>query len=117
MVTTTFAGKPVPMLDSPFSKESFPNIRAKHPLVQLGQSPGEVVSSSIAYYLGEETDPHLATTCFKVVESDKVAPEPPFLQTEQPQFPELFLIRLVLQTLHQLHCSLLDTLNTSMSFV
>ena len=72
----------------------------------------EVISSClIACYLGEETDTHLATTSFQVVvESDKVSPEPPFLQTKQPQFPQLLLIRLVLQTLHQLLCPSLDTL-------
>ncbi|KAK4815625.1 LOW QUALITY PROTEIN: hypothetical protein QYF61_004840 [Mycteria americana] len=43
-------------------------------------------------------------------ESDKVSPQPPFLQPKQPQFPQLLLIRLVLQTLHQLRCPSLDTL-------
>ncbi|KAK4826718.1 LOW QUALITY PROTEIN: hypothetical protein QYF61_010933 [Mycteria americana] len=42
-----------------------------------------------------------------VVESKKVSPQPPFLQAKQPQFPQPLLIRL---TLHQLHCSSLDTL-------
>ncbi|KAK4828136.1 hypothetical protein QYF61_023934 [Mycteria americana] len=45
-----------------------------------------------------------------VVERDKVSPQPPFLQANQPQFPQLLLIRLVLQTLHQLQCPSLDTL-------
>ncbi|KAK4824589.1 hypothetical protein QYF61_016834 [Mycteria americana] len=45
-----------------------------------------------------------------VVESNKVFPQPLFLQAEQPQFPQLPLIRLVLQTLHQLCCPSLDTL-------
>ncbi|KAK1202130.1 FUT8 fucosyltransferase, partial [Pygoscelis papua] len=62
------------------------------------------------YYLGEETNTHLATTPFQVVvESNEVSPQPPLLQTKQPQFPQPLLIRLVLQTLHQLHCPSLDT--------
>ncbi|KAK4827826.1 hypothetical protein QYF61_021910 [Mycteria americana] len=44
------------------------------------------------------------------VESDKVSPQPPLLQTKQSQFPQPPLIRLVLQTLHQLRCPSPDTL-------
>ncbi|KAK4810025.1 LOW QUALITY PROTEIN: hypothetical protein QYF61_005088 [Mycteria americana] len=99
-----FPGKPAPMLDNPFSEVKFPNIQSKPPLAQ-----GEAISSRpIICYLGEETDPHLSTTSFQVVvESDKVSPEPPFLQAEQPQVPQPLLIRL---TLHQLRCPSLDTL-------
>ncbi|KAK4816851.1 hypothetical protein QYF61_023973 [Mycteria americana] len=91
----------------PFSEVKFPNIRSKPPLVQL-----EAISSRpITCYLGEETDPHLSTTsCQAVEESDKVSPQPPFLQAKQPQFPQPFLMRLLLQTLHQLRCPSLDTL-------
>ncbi|KAK4829782.1 LOW QUALITY PROTEIN: hypothetical protein QYF61_006581 [Mycteria americana] len=98
---------PVPMVDNPFSEEIVPNIQSKPPLVQL-----EAISSCpMACYLGEETDPHLTTTSFQVVvKSDKVSPQPPFLQAKQPQFSQPLLIRLVLQTLHQLHCPSLDTL-------
>ncbi|KAK4826066.1 hypothetical protein QYF61_005025 [Mycteria americana] len=98
---------PVPMLDNPFSEEIFPNIQSKPPLAQL-----EAISSClIACYVGEETNSHLATTSFQVVvESDKVSPQPPFLQAKQPQFPQPLLIRLLLQTLHQLHCPSLDSL-------
>ncbi|KAK4824520.1 hypothetical protein QYF61_016100 [Mycteria americana] len=86
-----FPGQPVPMLDNPFSGEKFPNIQSKPPLVQL-----EAMSSCpIACCLGEETNPHLSTTSF---------------QTKQPQFPQPLFIRLVLQTLHQLRCPSLDTL-------
>ncbi|KAK4818988.1 hypothetical protein QYF61_022819 [Mycteria americana] len=82
---------PVPVLDNPFNKEIFPNIQPKPPLAQL-----EAISSCpTASYLGEETDPHLSTTSF---------------QTKQPQFPQPLLIRLGLQTLHQLRCPSLDTL-------
>ncbi|KAK4814173.1 hypothetical protein QYF61_010005 [Mycteria americana] len=102
-----FPGQPVPMLGNPFSEVKFPNIQSKPPLVQL-----EAISSCpIVCYLGEETDPHLSTTSFQVVlESEKVSPQPPFLQAKQPQFPQPLLIRLVLQTLHQLCCPSLDTL-------
>ncbi|KAK4824481.1 hypothetical protein QYF61_015879 [Mycteria americana] len=86
-----FPGQPVPMLDNPFSEVKFPNIQSKPPLVQL-----EAISSCpITCYLGEETDPHLSTTS---------------CQAKQPQFPQPLLVRLVLQTLHQLRCPSLDTL-------
>ncbi|KAK4823194.1 hypothetical protein QYF61_027203 [Mycteria americana] len=102
-----FPGQSVPMPDNSFSEVKFPNIQSKPPLVQL-----EAISSCpITRYLGEETDPHLSTTSFQVVvESDKVSPQPPFLQAKQPQFPQPLLIRLLLQTLPQLRCPSLDTL-------
>ncbi|GAB0175616.1 hypothetical protein GRJ2_000026800 [Grus japonensis] len=92
------------MLEKPFGEE---NIQSKPPLVQLQA----VSSCPNACYLGEETNTHLATISFQVVvERDKVSPESCFPQTKQPQFPQLLLIRLVLQTLHQLHCPSLDML-------
>ncbi|KAK4827874.1 hypothetical protein QYF61_022268 [Mycteria americana] len=85
-----FPGQPGPMLDNPFSEEKFPNIQSKPPLVQL-----EAISSHpIICYLGEETNPHLATPSF---------------QAKQPQLPQPLPISLVLQTLHQLRCPSLDT--------
>ncbi|KAK4822641.1 hypothetical protein QYF61_018593, partial [Mycteria americana] len=45
-----------------------------------------------------------------VVESNEVSPQPPFLQAEQPQVPQPLPISLVLQTLPQLRCPSLDTL-------
>ena len=68
-------------------------MQSKPPLAQL-----EAISPCPVFcYLGEETDTHRATTAFQVVvESDKVSLEPPLLQTKQPQFPQLPLIRLVL---------------------
>ncbi|KAK4827063.1 hypothetical protein QYF61_013704, partial [Mycteria americana] len=99
--------KPVPMLDNPFGEDVFPNIQSKPPLVQLDA----IYSHPIICYSGEDTNTHLATTSFQVaVESNKVSPQPPLLQAKQPQFPQLLLIRLVLQTLHQLRCPSLDTL-------
>ncbi|KAK4827199.1 hypothetical protein QYF61_015227, partial [Mycteria americana] len=102
-----FPGQPVPMLDNPLGEEKFPNIQSKPPLAQL-----EAISSCpITCYLGEETNPHLSTTSFQVVEeSDKVSPQPPFLQAKQSQLPQPLLIRLLLQTLHQLCCPSLHTL-------
>ncbi|KAK4816653.1 hypothetical protein QYF61_019630 [Mycteria americana] len=102
-----FPGQPVPMLDNPFSEVKFPNIQSIPPLAQL-----EVIfSCPITCYLGEDTDPHLSTASFQVVgESDEVSPQPPFLQPKQRHFPQPLLIRLLLQTLHQLRCPSLDTL-------
>ncbi|KAK4815123.1 hypothetical protein QYF61_017398 [Mycteria americana] len=102
-----FPGQPVPMLDNPFSEVKLPNIQSKPPLVQL-----EAISSHpITCYLGEETNPHLSTTSFQaVIESDEVSPQPPFLQTKPPQFPQPLPISLVLQTLPQLRCPSLDSL-------
>ncbi|KAK4813970.1 hypothetical protein QYF61_003704 [Mycteria americana] len=86
-----FPGQPVPMLDNPLGEEKFPNIQSKPPLAQL-----EAISSCpITCYLGEETDPHLSTASF---------------QAKQSQLPQPLLIRLVLQTLHQLRCPSLHTL-------
>ncbi|KAK4823265.1 hypothetical protein QYF61_000232, partial [Mycteria americana] len=104
---------PVPMLENPFGEESFSNIQFKPPLAQLDA----ISSCAMACYLGEETDTYLATTSFQVVvESVKctltpsaTSPQPPFLQTKQPQFPQPILKRLILQTLHQLRCPSLDT--------
>ncbi|KAK4812051.1 LOW QUALITY PROTEIN: hypothetical protein QYF61_026189 [Mycteria americana] len=99
-----FPGQPVPMLDNPFSEVTFPNIQSKPPLAQL-----EAISSCpITYNLGEETDPTSLHPPFR--QFDKVSPQPPFLQAEQPQLPQPLPISLVLQTLHQLRCPSLDTL-------
>ncbi|KAK4808458.1 hypothetical protein QYF61_005523 [Mycteria americana] len=93
-------GQPLPMLDNPFSEEKFPNTQSKPPLAQL-----EAVSSR------RRDRPHLSTASFQaVVESDEVSPQPPFLQAEQPQVPQPLPISLVLQTLPQLRCPSLDTL-------
>ncbi|KAK4823317.1 hypothetical protein QYF61_000919 [Mycteria americana] len=87
------SGQRVPMLDHLFSKEIFPNIQSKPLLTQL-----EAISSRpITSYLGEEINTHLSTPSFQVVvESNKVSPQPPFLQAKQPQFPQPLLRRLVL---------------------
>ena len=75
-------GQPVPMPGHSFSKEIFPNIHSKPPLTQLEA----IASRPIASYLAEETNNHLTTTSFQVVvESEKVSPQLPLLQTEQLQ--------------------------------
>lgn len=45
-----------------------------------------------------------------IVESDKVSPELSFFQDEQPQLPHPFLLGFVLQSLAQLCCPSLDSL-------
>jgi len=95
------------MLDNLFSEDIFPNIGSKPPLGQFEA----IFSRPVTAYLGEETNPCLtALSCQVVVEREKVSPQPPLLQTEQPQFPQPLLTGLVLQTLHQLCCPSLDTL-------
>ena len=57
--------------------------------------------SPITSYLGEEAYPYLATTSFRgVAESCKLSPEPPLLPTEQSQFLQPLLLRVVLQAPH-----------------
>jgi len=88
-----FPGQPNLTPDHSFSKVIFPDIQSKPSLMQL-----EAISSRpIAGYLGEETDTCLTTTSFHLVaESNKVSPQPPLLQTKQPQYPQLPLTTLVL---------------------
>ncbi|KAK4824671.1 hypothetical protein QYF61_017251 [Mycteria americana] len=129
-----FPGQPLPMLDNTFGEDIFPNIQSKPPLAQL-----EAISSRpITCYLGEETDPHLSTTSFQTCAPDPSPASLPFLDTlqhlnvslvvrgpklntvfevrphqgraKQSQLPQLLLIRLLLQTLHQLRCPSLHTL-------
>jgi len=103
-----FPGQPVAMPDHSFGIEIFSSILSKPPLAQLKA----ISSHPITSYLGKETNTHLTTTSLQlVVESDKVSPQPPLLQTEQPQLPQLLLIRLVLQTPHQPRCPPLQPLN------
>ncbi|KAF4789352.1 hypothetical protein TURU_152047 [Turdus rufiventris] len=105
MVIDHFPGQPVPMPDHPFSEKSIPNIQFKPPQVQV-----ETISSHpVTCYLGEEMDPCLAVSSFQAVQSDKIPPEPPFLQAKYPQLPQPLLTGLVLQTLLQLHCPSLGT--------
>ena len=80
MVTPPLPWQPVPMSNNPFGKEVLPKIQPKTPLAQLKPIP----PCPVTRHVGEQISPHLATASFKEssVESDKVAPEPPFLQAE-----------------------------------
>jgi len=85
------------MPDHSCRKEIFPHLQSEPPLMQLEA----IASCPIAGYLGEETTTCLTTTSFQaVVDSDEVPPQPPLLQTKQPQLPQLLLIRLFLYTPH-----------------
>ena len=87
-----------------------PNIQPELPLAKLEAIP------SHRSYLGEEANPHLAVTSFQVSEEcNEVSPESPLLQIEQSQFPQLLLIRLVLQAIHQIHCPSLHVLQGQFS--
>ena len=80
------------MPDHSFSEEIFPNIQTKPPPMQLEA----IASHPITSYLGEETNTCLTTTSsYVVVESKKIPPQPPLLQTKQSQLPQLLLISLV----------------------
>ena len=93
MVTPPPPGQSIPAPDH--SLGVFPDSLPESLLVQLEAIP----SSPISSYMGEEANPHL-TTLQLAVESDKVSPQPPLLQTEQSQFPQLFPRTLVLQIPH-----------------
>jgi len=81
------------MPDHSFCEDIFPNMQSEPPLMQVEA----IASRPFAGYLGEETNTHLTTpSCQGAVESHKVPPRPPLLQTEQPQLPQLLLVRLVL---------------------
>ena len=104
----------MPAPDHSLREVVFPNIQPESSLTQLEAIP----SSPIASYVGEEAGPHLTSTSLQVVvESDKVFPEPPLLQTKQSQLPELLPVRLVLQTPHQLCCPSLDMLQSLSVFL
>lgn len=71
-----------------------------------------MASCPVSGCLGEEPNPHPATTTFQVaIQSDKVTPEPLFSQAKQPQFPQSFLTGLVFQVSHQPCCPPLQMLN------
>ena len=76
-------GEPIPVLNNPFCKEVFPDIQPKLTLVQLKAISPHPVSCR----QWEETNPALAVSTFQILEeSNEVSPQPPFLQTKQPQF-------------------------------
>ena len=92
------------MPDHSLREKVFPYLQYKSPLVQLVS-----ISSGPVCCLGEEAKPLLITASLQeVVECNEVSPEPPLLQTKQSQLSQLPLIRLVLQTAHQLCCPSLN---------
>ena len=54
----------------------------------------DIASHPIASYLGEDTNTYLTATSTQVVVESNIQPH--LLQTKQPQFPQLLIIRLVL---------------------
>ena len=71
-------GQPIPVPEHSFREVLFPNIQPEPSLAQLEAIP----SSPITSYTREEADPQLTTTFLQVViESNKVSPDPPLLQT------------------------------------
>lgn len=85
------------MSDHSFREEDldFPNVQQKSPLAQLEVIPCSPVTS----HKGEAANTQFITTSYQVVvDSDKVSPEPPHLQTKQSQFTQPFIIQPVLQT-------------------
>ena len=105
--TTSLEWQPIPVPGHPFRQVEFPNVQPESSLAQLEAIP----SSPITSHLREEAAPQLTATSLQVViESNKVSPEPPLLQTEQSQLLQPLLIRPVLQSPHQLCCPPLDTL-------
>lgn len=59
--------QPVLMPKNPCVEEIFPNVQFKLPLVQLDA----ISSCSLAYYLGEEAEPHVTTTSFQAAVGNK----------------------------------------------
>ncbi|TRZ10881.1 hypothetical protein HGM15179_016230 [Zosterops borbonicus] len=71
--------------------------------------PETMSSCSVSCCLEKETNPQLSTTTLqKVIESDKVTSESPFLQAKKPQLPQSSFIWLVFQDPHQPCCPPLD---------
>ncbi|KAF4793078.1 hypothetical protein TURU_114682 [Turdus rufiventris] len=86
------------MFNNPFHEEIPPDVQPEPSLAQLEA----IFSHPITCYLGEEANPHLATSFFQAVaEIAKFPSDPPFLLDELPQ---LLLTEPVLQTLSLLHC-------------
>ncbi|KAK4830651.1 hypothetical protein QYF61_012494 [Mycteria americana] len=95
-----------------------PTVNLTLPRPPLYHVPKHLIQTSFKYFQGWQLNhfpgqpvPMLDNPFSEVVvESNKVFPQPPFLQAKQPQFPQMLLIRLLLQTLHQLRCPSLHTL-------
>lgn len=91
------------MLDCPFCEEIVTDVQSKPTLVQV-EAVGLL---PISCHLQKGTDSLLAAAYLQVVvEGNVVCPQPP-LQTKQPQFPQLLLIRLVFSPFASFSCSAL----------
>ncbi|KAK4821693.1 hypothetical protein QYF61_027457 [Mycteria americana] len=111
-------------------RSSSPTINLTLPRPPLHHVPKHLIQTSFKYLQGwrlnhfpgqpvpvldnpfnEEKFPNIQSKPpLAVVESNTVSPQPPFLQAKQRQFPQPLLVRLLLQTLPQLRCPSLDTL-------
>ena len=112
MVTPPPPGQSVLAPDHSLREEVFYNIQPECHLVHLEAIP----SRCIASYTGEESDSHL-TIGQVTVESNKVIPAPPLLQTKQPQFSQPLLIRLVLHILYSSVALLWTNSRASMAYL
>ena len=65
-----------------------------------------IIVCPVAVTWGRRLTPTSLHPLFRELESNNVSPDPVLLQTKQSQFPQLLLVRLVLQALHQLPVSL-----------
>uniref|UniRef100_A0A8C8E9W1 Uncharacterized protein n=1 Tax=Otus sunia TaxID=257818 RepID=A0A8C8E9W1_9STRI len=74
--------------------------------LNIGTAPAHVPATV------RDSSPLSAPSCQAVAEGQEVSPQPPLLQTKPPQFPQPLPIRPGLQTLHQLRCPSLDTLES-----
>jgi len=71
------------VLDNPFGEEIFPNIQCKPPLTKL-----KAVSSYHLLLGRREQHPPCYNLLSGSCRENKVSPQPPLLQTKQPQFPQ-----------------------------
>lgn len=92
------------MPDHPFHEEIFPDSQPKPSLEQFGT----VSLCSVTSQLRRETGTPLAAAWRPPL--SEASPQPPPLQTKQPQHPQPSLTIFVSQSLHQLPCSSLHML-------
>ncbi|NXG59328.1 SHAN2 protein, partial [Hemiprocne comata] len=80
-------GQPGPGPDNPCQQEIVPQIQSQPPLAQLEAVP----SCPVACSWGAETDPPWLQPPLRHLQSQKVSPQPPLLQPQHPQLPQLLL--------------------------
>ncbi|NWS99530.1 KSR2 Kinase, partial [Mionectes macconnelli] len=89
----------VPGLNNPFHEGIFPDIQPKPPLLQLP------LLLSLVSWKQNLALPVWLPPPVRQLQSQKVPPEPPFLQAEPPQLPQLLLLLQPLPQLHSLPCT------------